>query len=421
MKTFRYFAPIALALAFTDLAGQQARVYTATTVDEDRPRIGVSTGPSGKRDTLGLLVTSVTRGGPAEKAGIEEGDRLVSVNNVSLRLAAADIEDYEMTGVGTRRLMRELGKAKAGDKVSLRVYREGQTREVSVTTVTADDLQPSRVATVTSTRRDMEDRAALGIGLGGSGSRRDTIGILVSSVTDDGPADKARVEEGDRIAAINGVDLRVSAADAGDYAVASSRMRRLTRELEKVKAGDEVELRLVRSGQSRTVRVKTVAAKDLPRSGGISIGGDGFFFNGGEGFQFNMPRGALMLPRGEGQRMFEFNQDDGGSLRMRLSPERRADVERRLEDLRGRFERAPLIIRPRGQWQSNDEWEALEGRKLKAESLYDEDALPRELNKSESYKYEDDTALEKGLKMKSDALKKAEPASKAKTSRAIVM
>ncbi len=416
MKTFRYLAPLALAFAATDLASQQTRIWTSSD-DEDRPRIGVSTGPSGKRDTLGLLVTSVTRGGPAEKAGIEEGDRLVSVNGVNLRISTLDIDDYEMTGVGTRRLMRELGKVKAGDRVSMRVYREGQTRDVSVTTVSSEDLQPQRAAVTASTvRRDMEDRAALGIGLGASGSRRDTLGVLVSSVTDDGPADKARIEEGDRIAAINGVDLRVPGADAGDFSVASSRMRRLTRELDKVKAGDEVELRLIRSGQSRTLRVKTVAAKDLPRSAGISIGGDGFYFNAPGGASFSFPRGALVRPRGEGQnffefddsglggvrsfaiprgdgmRMFEFGGNERGALRM-LAPERRAEVEQRLDELRGRLDRGRVIIRPRVQHEDDDDFEARsEGLEMKRQAL------------------EERSREEDKLSKKSEALsKKAEP------------
>ena len=38
------------------------------------------------RDTLGLLVTEVTSGEVAEKARIEEGDRLASVNGTDLRL-----------------------------------------------------------------------------------------------------------------------------------------------------------------------------------------------------------------------------------------------------------------------------------------------------------------------------------------------
>lgn len=356
MHTANIGASALLLAAVTSALGAQVirpragggQAYTITTRDDDRPRIGVATGPGGKRDTLGLLVTDVTRDGPAAKAGIEEGDRLVSVNGVNLRLSAADLEDDEMLGLGTRRLIRELGKLKAGDEVDLRVYREGQTREVKVKTVAAEDLSPQRV-TVSAARRASEERASLGIGMGMSGSRRDTLGVLIASVTDDGPADKARIEEGDRIAAVNGVDLRVSPADAGDWSVSNSRMRRLTRELEKVKAGDEVELRLMRGGQARTVRVKTVAAKDLPGGNRMSFFfGDGPMRVGPGAIDLTMPN-LRIRPRGqgsEGEPFLYFDRFDDGDVRMRLSPERRAEIENRLSEAMSRVRGMTLRVRP---------------------------------------------------------------------------
>lgn len=336
-------------------ADAQGRTYTLSTRDDERPRLGVATSAGSSRDTLGLLVSDVTKDGPAAKAGIEEGDRLVSVNGVSLRIAPSDVDDEEMAGVASRRLIRELGKMKIGDVADLRVYREGQTRSVKVPTVSLESLEPERIS-VATTSRERETRASLGIGLGGSNSRRDTLGILVSSVVDDGPADKAKVEEGDRIASINGVDLRVPSADVGDWAISSSRMRRLMREMEKAKAGDEVELRLVRGGQSRTVRVKAVAAKDLPKSGGISIGGDGSFFGeGGNGFSFSMPegRGSIRInpPDFDGSNLMFFDRGDDGSTRMRLSPERRAEIEGRVGDMLRRFNGGQVIVRPRSRVQ----------------------------------------------------------------------
>ena len=41
-----------------------------------------------------------------------------------------------------------------------------------------------------------------------TGSSRDTLGVFVMSVEDGGPAAKAGIEEGTRIASINGVDVR---------------------------------------------------------------------------------------------------------------------------------------------------------------------------------------------------------------------
>lgn len=282
MRTLVLLPALAVSsLVATQDVSAQVRVqtvpggYAYAFGDPDRPMIGVSTRSSGKRDTLGLLVESVTREGPAEKAGIEEGDRLVSVNGVNLRLSATDAGEPDMEGVATRRLIRELEKQKAGDEVELRVYRDGNTRSIRVKTVAADELNKETLGFASSSgsfRRLSRDRAVLGISLGGNGSRRDTLGILVVGVTNEGPAAKAGIDEGDRVAAINGVDLRVAAEDAGDGQASSARINRLNREMEKVKAGDAVELRVYSAGQVKTVRVEAAKASD--------VGGETFFFDG---------------------------------------------------------------------------------------------------------------------------------------------
>lgn len=248
---------------------EPARAYSFFAGDENRAVIGVTTSTGSARDTLGVLVSSVTPGGPAERAGIEEGNRIASVNGVNLRLAPADVGDWDMASAMTRRLTRELGKLKPGDEAELRVYASGQVRTLKVKTVASDSLHRR-----TRVRREaLDDRAALGISLGSVGSRRDTLGILVMGLDDDGPAAKAGLEEGNRIASINGVDLRVTRDDAGDEFVSGAKVRRLHRELEKVKAGDEVTLRVYSAGRTRDVRVKTVAMSELPRRRTMIFGG----------------------------------------------------------------------------------------------------------------------------------------------------
>ena len=268
---------LALALIAPIAAGaQETRVYRseprgfafATGDDGNRAVIGVTTSTGSARDTLGVLVTSVTPGSPAEKAGIEEGNRSASVNGVNLRLASADVGDWDMANAMSRRLTRELGKVKPGGEVELRVYGSGQTRSVRLKTVAADSLYPARRAKV-----DADDRAALGISLGSYGSKRDTLGVLIMGLDDDGPAAKAGLEEGNRIAAINGVDLRVSRDDAGDESISGVKVRRLQRELEKVKVGDDVSLRIYAGGRTRDVRIKAVALSSLPHRRTMFFGG----------------------------------------------------------------------------------------------------------------------------------------------------
>jgi hypothetical protein len=191
-----------------------------------------------------------------------------------------------MEGVATRRLIRALGKAKIGDEVDLRVWSDGSVKAVKVKTVSVEDLERSQFG---DNFKEFEgsDRASLGIGLGSMGSRRDTLGVLITSLVPDGPAEKAGVIEGDRIQSINGVDLRVPAEDAGDMGMSSSRWRRLTRELEKAKAGDDVELRIYSGGSTKSVRLKTVKQSELREHGGA------FFFNGDFPRAFAFPHGSM--------------------------------------------------------------------------------------------------------------------------------
>lgn len=247
----------------------RAYSYSLSTGNENRAVIGVTTSTGSARDTLGVLVTSITPGGPAERAGIEEGNRIASVNGVNLKLAPVDVGDWDMASAMSRRLTRELGKLKPGDEAELRVYSSGQTRTLRVKTVASDSLNRRMWVS----REALDERAAIGVSLGSTGSRRDTLGILIMGLEDDGPAAKAGLEEGNRIAAINGVDLRVSRDDAGDEYMSSARVRRLHRELEKVKAGDEVTLRVYGDGRTRDVRVKTVKTGDLPRRRTMIFGG----------------------------------------------------------------------------------------------------------------------------------------------------
>jgi hypothetical protein len=242
--------------------------------DASRVAIGVTTTSSASsRDTLGVLVTSVRAGSPADKAGIGEGDRIASINGVSLKLAAADVEEYEMAGAMSRRLTRELNKLKVGDEVELRLYSNGQNKTVRVKTVSPDDVYESPA------RRRQSDRATLGLNIGTTGSSRDTVGVFVMSVEDGGPAAKAGIEEGSRIASINGVDVRGRRdVDDDDYILRTSNVSRLEREIAKLNPGDVADLRVYYNGQFKNVKVTSVRASDLPRRGrAITIlGGDTF-------------------------------------------------------------------------------------------------------------------------------------------------
>lgn len=267
--------------------------------DSTRAWLGLATASSGERDTLGLLVQEVVPGSPADKAGLEEGMRLITLNGVSLKLSAADADDPAMRGVLQRRLTRTLRDVKPGAEVSVGVMADGRPKTLTVKTIAASDAPDAPNAW-------NRQRAVIGVSLGAQASRRDTAGVFISAVTEDGPADKAGVMEGDRVAAINGQDVRVSRDDAGDEAAAQARIARFTRILRNVKPGDDVELRVVSGGRQRTVKVKTVRASEL----------------GDAGMTFAMPRveGFVMpsLPTPPRAPVIRFFDDDAGRVRVRM-------------------------------------------------------------------------------------------------------
>jgi serine protease Do len=351
----RQFMPLTLAAALlvATSAGAQEPGRARTTVrsgpyggivsfagDADRLVLGLSTSSGGMRDTLGLLISSITPDSPAEKAGLEEGNRITAINGVSLKLIPSDASDPEMAGVLGRRFQRELDKMKAGEAVTLRVIANGQNKEVKVTPVRADELRSARGPL----RGRLDERPTIGASLGGFSSPRDTLGVFVVSVAEDGPLAKAGVFEGSRIASINGVDLRVPAADVGDEFMTSSRVRRLTREVEKLEPGGNAELRVWANGQYRNVTVKAVKRSELKHDAGIAI-----FHSGGGSGVFVPPMTEFPSFR------FDMNHDMSDDIRQRIEETLRGNqiqlrsLQERLRDDKGQLEERLNELRDNGQ------------------------------------------------------------------------
>jgi hypothetical protein len=138
----------------------------------------------------------------------------------------------------------------------------------------------------------MAKRAALGIELRATGTRRDTLGVFVEAVTPKGPAEAAGIIEGDRIAAINGVDLRASSADVEDSYTNGLAAHRLTREVQKLTPGSRVTLRVYSGGRYRDVQIVAGKASDiLGFRGAFRVG-----MPGPGGGEFEGPGGAMFGP-----------------------------------------------------------------------------------------------------------------------------
>lgn len=139
----------------------------------------------------------------------------------------------------------------------------------------------------------MAKRAALGLSLRTTGTRRDTLGVFVDAVTPKGPAETAGIIEGDRIAAINGVDLRTAGGDVEDSYTNGLAAHRLSREVQKLTPGTRVTLRVYSGGRFRDVQVTAGKASDLMR-----LGGRFNYMPGASGMmRFPDPTGAMMFGR----------------------------------------------------------------------------------------------------------------------------
>jgi hypothetical protein len=139
----------------------------------------------------------------------------------------------------------------------------------------------------------MAKRGALGLELRTTGTRRDTLGVFVDAVVPKGPAESAGIIEGDRIASINGVDLRTAAGDTDDSYANGLAAHRLSREVQKLTPGSRANLRIYSGGRFRDVQVTAGKASEVMGHGGqfrfMSPGMDGMM-------ELDGPDGMMLEP-----------------------------------------------------------------------------------------------------------------------------
>lgn len=114
-------------------------------------------------------------------------------------------------------------------------------------------------------------RMLLGMSLGTSGTDRDTLGLLVTQVFRDGPADRAGIDEGNRVAEIDGVSLRLDAVDIGRQGAIDAVMRRLSRTLRGLQGGEQAALRVFAAGRFKNANVQLGNSPNAPNAGGVAI------------------------------------------------------------------------------------------------------------------------------------------------------
>jgi serine protease Do len=190
-------------------------------------------GEFGLKERRGALVNTVTKGQPAQKAGIEPGDVILEFNGKSVR----NRDELVSTVIAT----------KPGTTVPIKILRNRQEKTLNVTVGELNLDEENE----TETEVDTEDE---GVGFGMTltnltaerarrvGAPAGTTGALVADVDPSGNAARGGVQPGDVIVRINGKDVSTPAE-----------ARRL---LQDVAEGRTAFLHVLRQGRERFITVR---------------------------------------------------------------------------------------------------------------------------------------------------------------------
>jgi len=200
-----FATPVQLARSVLDQLKEKGKVtrgWLGVYIQPLTPDAAENLGLSGRR---GALVSDVTSGGPAEKAGIRSGDVIVGFNGKEIR------DEHE--------LPQAVAVTKPGTTVNVRLIRGGKETTVAVTIAEMEgepgkpaggqDLSSKNLGlTVQDITPDIAQRFEI----------ENTKGAVVTGVADGSPADDAGFNEGDIIRAILRQDKRNPVTNAAEFA-----------------------------------------------------------------------------------------------------------------------------------------------------------------------------------------------------------
>jgi S1-C subfamily serine protease len=226
-------------------------------------------------ETKGFLVTDITSGGPADKAGIRGGDILTDINGTEVELGGDVIIGIDNTTV--RKIDDILSyletKKQVGDTAKLTIVRDGKPQEVNVTlsdrSLSQENQQQQQRSQSQSTQ---QQKPSLGI----SGTNvtpeiaeamnltNQTTGFLVVDIIAEGPADKGGLRGGFAITNINGTEVELG----GDVIIGidNTTVRKIDdilSYLDTKKVGDIVHLQVFRDNKVEDVSVTLGPAQSL--------------------------------------------------------------------------------------------------------------------------------------------------------------
>ncbi len=141
----------------------------------------------------GVLVTEVFKGDPADKAGIQPSDIILSVNGEAVN--------------SSRDLSRLVAGLAVGNKAQIKLFRNGKTQTVEVTVAKREEAQATAMG---EPSQQPPEKSALGIqvsditnDIAGQLNLENTSGVVVVGVDDGSKGSQAGVTKGDVIKQIN--------------------------------------------------------------------------------------------------------------------------------------------------------------------------------------------------------------------------
>ncbi|MBI4949806.1 MAG: DegQ family serine endoprotease [Deltaproteobacteria bacterium] len=171
--------------------GKVTRGWIGVSIQELTPELAAS---FGLKDSKGVLISSVTPGDPADKAGLRAGDIIIAFDGKSI----AEISD----------LPRTVASTQPGRNVEVRVVRDGAEKTYFVRVGTKMDEEPVETAIEEDKDGALDKRLGISVQpITPELARRlgitETEGVIVSSVKQESPSAIAGIRRGDVIKEID--------------------------------------------------------------------------------------------------------------------------------------------------------------------------------------------------------------------------
>ena len=215
-------------------------------------------------ETKGFLVTDITYGSPADKAGIQGEDVLTDLNGTEVQLGGDVIIGIDNTTV--RKIDDMLSyletQKQVGDTAKLTIIRDGRPQEVNVT---LSDRSLSQAGQQSKQLQSSQQQQKPTLGVSGVNINPEiakamnltqTSGFLVVDIIAQGPADKAGLRGGFAISNINGTEVELG----GDVIIGidNTTVRKIDdilTYLDTKKVGDTVNLKVLRDNKIEDIAV----------------------------------------------------------------------------------------------------------------------------------------------------------------------